>query len=104
MAKMQMCKINHTAVKVGSIVRSSGFGSRLMVVTAINNNNVTLKTFGRTLHGKFIPAVKPRTIKGTINAYGPKNMYKGHTSVVAVAGTFTYWYYQHVTILFKVKK
>lgn len=89
----QMCKINHNPLKEGSIVRNNGFGSRLMKVISINviTGELILESYGSTNYGKFKPSVRPRHKRAYLS--------KHNSYVCFTNGSYTCWYYTHVTTL-----
>lgn len=52
-----------TPLEVGSLVRNSGNGARLMKVVLMLDGWATLKSYGKTDgHGSLIPASRPRCV------------------------------------------
>ena len=86
---MPLQTINRNPLKVGSIVRLSGFSARLRKVVAIKGDKVTLKTYGTALYGEVIPSSKPVTTENlTLVPNHPDKCYSARG-----------WYhYQHITL------
>lgn len=58
--------INHADLTVGSLVRSTGAGSRIMQVVDITDNVATLRSYGHTVRGVWHPAKRFKTAKGPL--------------------------------------
>ena len=92
-----MFSVTHTPIFVGSYLRNTGFGSRIMVVTKIKPNKhgilmATAITYGSTNKGNFKPAKRHKSVTGVIS----KCYICSNKCIVAVLGTNTWWHYQHV--------
>ena len=61
---MAMFNRTRTPIKVGSLMRSRHMGSRIVIVTDISNNVVTVKSYGSTYWGAFTSAKRPRIQTG----------------------------------------
>ncbi len=96
---MKYSKIR-TPLKVGSLVRNSGNGARLMEVINILDGWATLKSYGKTDgHGGLIPSVRPRCIVKQL-ATKDHQQYDGSFfkagSYCESPGPFSYYIYYHV--------
>ena len=84
---------NKTAapLQVGSFLRNTHFGSRIMVVTTVVGNRVFFKSYGRTYYGEF---------KGAGKIVKRVGMHEGRGMVtvrhIAGTGRITHGSYQHV--------
>lgn len=96
--KIHMRKTN-APLQVGSLVRNTGFGSRLLVVTAINGEEVTAQSFGRTYHGDFKRSTRPVELRGRVYDYGTETGFRVYHRVtktgLKIIG-WNSWDYMHV--------
>lgn len=88
---------SHKPIVIGSLLRNTGAGGRISIVTDIQGSVVTVKTYGHTNKGNFQLAQRQKVLTGyLVQCYTGKCETNCMFASIGKASSNMDWHYTHV--------